>query len=267
LESESFFGEAEAARSELVAARAATDKLEARLQSALADRQGAERERAELAAQLGTCRQALDSQRDEAQALTDEQRMMGRERELLRLQVLQLNAEVSALKQPEQPAPESAPANRSDDVAKRWKAFWWQQQPTDVVLDLRQDVEGSNWYHAETDGRWTGPLAESTLLLPALAPGRYTVELQVVGSMGPEIVEGVEIFINDVRIRTTRAGKKHPYTMSGVFVADQPLSDAPSWQFSVRVPKVISPAERGAADQRQLGVRVGRLKFTRLQRG
>ena len=38
-----------------------------------------------------------------------------------------------------------------------------------ITVDMRDEIPGNNWYHAEVDGRWAGPGLVSTLQLPVLA--------------------------------------------------------------------------------------------------
>ena len=130
-------------------------------------------------------------------------------------------------------------------------------QPSDVVLDLRGDINGENWYHAEEDGRWAGPLNNSLLRIPALLPGRYTLEVEIVDAMTPAIVEEMVVLINGVRVPTEPVlAEAYPLVVSGRFDTSAMATDDTFWNIELRFQRTISPTERGESDDRFLAIRV-----------
>ncbi|MEP7302696.1 MAG: hypothetical protein ABI699_14345 [Caldimonas sp.] len=133
-------------------------------------------------------------------------------------------------------------------------AHWADSQASERVIDLRHAVVGSNWHHIEDDGRWAGPGLVSTLQFPALRPGHYSIQLHIVDAMQPEILLGMELSLNGVRVETEVLFDGYPALVLGnVLVA---TGDRPLWQLEMRFAKVVSPSERGGEDERQLAVRL-----------
>ena len=204
-----------------------------------------EKQIGQLGEQLAAWRRAGESA--VPQSALDETR---KENELLLLQVHQLQEELEHhyLKNREL-------AERADGEPFLLR-FLQRNQPSEVIVDLRDEIDGRNWYHAEDDGRWAGPAASSTLRIPALLPGDYTLEIDVVDAMSPAILEGMEVYLNGARIPTELpAGADYPALVSGRFsTADVPT--APAWQFEFRFKDLISPVQRGESDPRIMAVRI-----------
>lgn len=134
--------------------------------------------------------------------------------------------------------------------------FLRDNQPSEVVVDLRGEIDGQNWYHAEEDGRWAGPAKTSELRIPALIAGKYTLEIDVVDAMSRAILEGMTIAVNGTPVPTrTPMDEGFPTIVQGQFDAQQ-IAAAPTWKISLGFKEVMSPAQRGEGDDRKLAVRV-----------
>lgn len=131
----------------------------------------------------------------------------------------------------------------------------------DVLYDLRKEIDGENWYYAERDGRWAGPGEQSLLRVPALAPGRYRLELCVVDAMDPGILNGMTVARNGVPMDLSiPTHKDYPRLISAEFGVDEGDQSA-KWEFSFRFSRLVSPADRGSDDQRKLAIRVASLRL------
>ena len=179
------------------------------------------------------------------------------ERDSSRLQVMQLNAQIDTLL-----ADAQKERMLRDQLAKRMEQ-WRRLQPTTVEIDLRDAVDGENWYEAETDGRWTGPDVSSTLRLPPLRAAKYDVAIAVVGSMSLEIADGVLLSIDGQSIPLNHKGKKHPLVLTGTFVASG-AHTLWAWDLTLTVPHTRSPSESGSQDRRRLGLRIRSITLTRV---
>jgi len=142
--------------------------------------------------------------------------------------------------------------------------FWVTHQPTEVLIDMRANIAGSNWHGFEPDGRWAGPGNLSTLQMPPVRAGNYALELEIVDAMDMDIVTDMLIEVHDkkisvktsypagvgefpvicqAKINLTRAVAKHP------------------WAIGLRFPRLMSPTDRGSSDARLLAVRLRSLKL------
>lgn len=131
--------------------------------------------------------------------------------------------------------------------------------PAEILYDLRQEIDGENWYYAEHDGRWAGPEMRSTLRVPALPPGHYRLELCAVDAMEPEILFGMSMSLNDVPIAiAVPDDNRYPKLVQADFTVAE-TDVAPVWQFAFTFSKLVSPAERGSDDQRHLAIRLASL--------
>lgn len=138
-------------------------------------------------------------------------------------------------------------------------------------VDFRHMVDGENWYYAEHDGRWAGPEGRSNLHLNRLHPGEYTLELNVVDAMSPEILAGMKLQLNGKPLKLSWPGKiasgmmplakllrmktHYPVQVTApmhVAETDQNIGLTLSFVF----PKTISPADHGSDDFRKLAIRV-----------
>ena len=141
------------------------------------------------------------------------------------------------------------------------RQFWQENQPNEVIVDLRREINGSNWYEAEEDGRWVGPGKISRLQIPALMPGRYALALHVVDAMTSAVLEGTRLSLNGTPIDLhIPPGEGFPTVVSGEFSAGAADADE-SWQFEFRFNELMSPSERGESDHRTLAIRVKALEL------
>ena len=144
--------------------------------------------------------------------------------------------------------------------------------PREIAVDLREYVEGENWYYAEHDGRWAGPEEVSTLIVKTPAPGTYDIVLNIVDAMSPEIVKGMRVYFDDQSVKLSSNGRNKgklrslaklrrndsltfPVEMTGKVVVDNKNGGLQSI-VKIELPETISPASRGESDRRKLGIRV-----------
>ena len=73
------------------------------------------------------------------------------EKDLLRLQLHQLQDEL------EHNYLQSQALGNRLELAKRTEESLREAQRREIVVDMRKDINGENWYYAEWDGRWAGP--------------------------------------------------------------------------------------------------------------
>lgn len=152
----------------------------------------------------------------------------------------------------------------------------------DKTVDFRHFIDGHNWHEPEHDGRWSGPGARSTLRLPNMPAGRYTLTLNIVAAMSRAILDGVTLVLNEERLNTkilyrsdlkgafasaSRARVKfnsnalaYPAKLTTQFTiskekADQPIS------LEINLPQTISPMTLGETDTRSLGIRCSSLEM------
>ncbi len=144
--------------------------------------------------------------------------------------------------------------------------FWLRHCPQEITVAMDQEIIGSNWYPAEADSRWAGPDTLSTLEMPALRAGDYTLELDIVDAMDRAIVNSmvVEAF-----------GKAHPVEVSyplyqGEFplVCSVPLhisvGKAPEpWLIGLRFTHLAAPSQGGSNAQRPLAIKLRTLRLVR----
>lgn len=138
---------------------------------------------------------------------------------------------------------------------------WRRNQPPDVIFDLRQEISGTNWYVAEGEGRWFGPGTAGTLLVPALMPGLYSVQIDVTDAMATEVLQGLAMSLNG-RAVELGAESSAPCFVLGSFFAEE--SDGPLWIVGLEVPSTISPTQIGGTDARELSIFVRSITFTLL---
>lgn len=181
------------------------------------------------------------------------------ENELLLLQLQQVQEELEHYFLQSQEVSRRSGALAAAEASARW--FWLANQPSEVVVDMRGDIDGANWHEAEADGRWAGPGKSSTLRIPALAPGEYLMALHVVDTMAPEILQGMQVLLNGHRIDLPLDEPPAlPAVLQAQFGSDAAGSDD-HWQFEFRFPAVISPSEQGIPDYRSLAVRLKALEL------
>jgi hypothetical protein len=149
--------------------------------------------------------------------------------------------------------------------------FWLRHPPADLWVDMRRTDDGQGWYEAEADGRWSGPSTESSIELPPLAAGTYLVEMHIADAMSPELVAGTQLQAQLSDGQTLPVELVHEfgaatglYPMVSAGVLQLPEGVQGSWQLKLVLPEVISPAEHGESDTRQLGLRLQGLRLSQL---
>lgn len=147
--------------------------------------------------------------------------------------------------------------------------FWLRHPPADLWVDMRRTDDGLGWYEAEADGRWSGPSTESGIELPPLAAGAYLVELHIADAMSPELVAGTQLQAQLSDGQTLPVELVHEfgaatglYPMVSAGVLQLPEGVQGSWQLKLVLPEVISPANQGGDDTRQLGLRLQGLRLS-----
>ncbi|QAU35534.1 hypothetical protein [Janthinobacterium sp. 17J80-10] len=180
----------------------------------------------------------------------DRQAQLAAERQL---QILELTEALAA-------RPQVAPQQEEIDQLIAYARFWRSHQPAQVVIDLRREIDGDNWYHAEDDGRWAGPDNTSAIRMPSLRDGKYLLQLDVVDAMAPDITEGTAVFLNGIPLEVSVSGEGHPVVLNASFSTDM-FPESLIWQFALQYPRLISPAASGSPDERNLAIRLGTLKL------
>lgn len=132
--------------------------------------------------------------------------------------------------------------------------------PKEIVVDMRGDFTGGNWYYAEDDGRWAGPEKRSTVMTPALKPGEYLFEMEIKGEIVPDVIKTMEITINDLPVPFTRVSEGLPTLIQAPFSVEEDYR-FPFWIFHFDFYAMASPAEldKNSKDRRNLAIRVGKI--------
>ena len=120
-------------------------------------------------------------------------------------------------------------------VAQQVSNFWQRNAPGVITVNLCNDIDGSNWYHAEDDGRWAGPGVVSTLQMPPVLAGYYVVDFSQDSSL-------------------------YPMVSSGAFDL---ATQHHSWVLQMSLPGNHCPAEAGGNDTRRLGLKLKTLRLSR----
>lgn len=153
------------------------------------------------------------------------------------------------------------------------------------VIDMREPIDGKNWYDAEHDGRWAGSGVSSMLRLPRLNPACYQLEIEVVDAIAPDILNGMQLSVDGAQIAIEmkslnsptgplsflkrayvmhyRSAYLFPILVSGR-IRIEPDAKRRRLQVEMRFPRTLSPASRGSADVRDLTIRVRQVRLTRL---
>lgn len=132
-----------------------------------------------------------------------------------------------------------------------------------LVLDMRAQLSGRNWYDAEDDGRWAGPGLESALVVPALRQGRYRLAVHVVDEITPGAIDNMTLLVNGMAVELSRSGPSPRAVLVGGFAVDDDYA-LPFWSFKFRFDRGLSPASRGGEDHRTLTVRFAGLELERV---
>lgn len=132
---------------------------------------------------------------------------------------------------------------------------------TEIDIPLSGDITGANWWNTEPDGRWTGPERRSSLMVPALKPGkRYDLWVEIVDEFVSGAVDTMEIAINSMLVSTKRDTKSFPATLYAWFEIEENYR-FPFWILHLDVYKMGAPSEhdKNNKDTRQLGVHIKRV--------
>ncbi len=248
-------------------AKASADAI-AKEKAALAQRDALATENKKLAQQITSLQQAQSAQQAQPDPKHSAQAAeLQQENELLLLQLHQVQEELEHYFLQNQ-ALTQQPHTLASNFAS---AFWRRHQPRELCIDLCGDIDGDNWYEAESDGRWAGPGHTATLQLPPLQAGRYRVELDIVDAMDLEIVRGLQLQAlgqnHGLSLELPLSGQHYPATsyatleISAAAAAEQAQQQA--WSLGLHMPHLVCPADSGGQDTRQLGLR---LRSVRLQR-
>lgn len=163
---------------------------------------------------------------------------------------------------------------RAQDLEKSYQAkatgfvtdFWRMHQPQELRIDMQHEIVGRNWYPAESDGRWAGPATLSTLQMPPVQPGNYTLELDIVDAMNPVIVNElvIEALGRTLPVEVSYPLYKGEYPLiCTVQFAITPDAAQQPWQIGLRFTQMVCPADNGSDDQRNLAVRLRSIKLVK----
>lgn len=145
--------------------------------------------------------------------------------------------------------------------------YWSNNQPEEIWIDIRRPISGESWYEPELSGRWTGPLADSTLNLPPLGSGAYVAEIEVLDAMSVDILESAEAYFRNQKcnrqISSMAGGAGYPVLLRFEFIVNDDASEN-DFKLSLSVNRTVSPAESGAQDSRSLGLFIRSLCVIRL---
>jgi hypothetical protein len=148
---------------------------------------------------------------------------------------------------------------------------------------MRTFVDGRGWHNPETNGRWAGAAASSTITLGALAPANYRVKVRIVDAMSLDHLRGIKLSFNGVELsskltilsdmggrlaplRRAKAAYRnvanpYPATITARVSRNMFNEDEESAQFGIRSIEPVSPATHGESDVRALSVCVQSIEF------
>ncbi len=187
---------------------------------------------------------------------------LAQENELLLLQLHQVQEELEHYFLRAQELEQGQKSKATGFVAD----FWRMHQPTELVINMLHDIAGSNWYPAESDGRWAGPATFSTLQMPPVQPGNYTLEIDIVDAMDLGLVSALVV---EALGQTQPVEVFYPlYQGEYPLICKVPLSMSQSaaerpWDIGLRFAKTVSPADSGSDDRRNLTVRLRSVKLVK----
>lgn len=175
----------------------------------------------------------------------------------IKLQQLILSSNVTALTSPAiKPVPEiqplTVPVSAAAEPVLSLNQF---------TVNMNEPITGNNWYDPEVDGRWAGPGTLSTVIMPGLVQGQYDIDLDVVDTIEPDVLAGMEMLINGSPVPLSFDWSQFPTPITARFSSEQTKAE---WELSFRFPRTVSPAEQSPANQdhRKLAVRVQSIAFT-----
>lgn len=173
-------------------------------------------------------------------------------------------------------APPAAPAPATRDTNRP-------PQSGKIRIDMRQFINGMNWYDPEHDGRWAGPGTRSTVRLPSLSEGRYKLTMNVVSTMSRKIFDRMEISVDNAKLRTKSNLRTNLHGPLGMWKRTRAKLDSSVSPFPAEIeasfkvgkatgepgelvlefPEAVSPAERGEPDSRHLTARISEIIIER----
>jgi len=227
-------------------------------------------------AKLESASNAHSTNGAELSKLTSRDAELTKENELLLLQLHQVQEELEhyflkyqEVTKSDDPAGEK-PSPESDENAAAATGA------KEATVDLRQFIDGDNWYYAEHDGRWAGPGTKSTIRLPAMNKGRYELILDIVDAIAPDILRDMKVNLNGKPlkfkggngqfgpwasvVRLFNKKLKYPVLLTGA-VSIGKVEAGKDLQLEVIFPKTISPSSRGSDDMRDLAIRLRQVKL------
>ncbi len=125
-------------------------------------------------------------------------------------------------------------------------------------IDLSKTINGDNWYAVEPTGRWGGPERISTLTIPALNAGRYLLELDISSEFCG--LENMQLRFNETDVTFLNTSYQTPVVLQAKVQADK----LDYWTLVFHYPKTSAPEGESGADQRQLGIFLKNITFTKL---
>jgi hypothetical protein len=217
---------------------------------------------AQLSQQLEQCQAQLAQASAQASQASLEGTELKQENDLLLLQLHQVQEELEHYFLRHQELEKSQNSKAVSFVTD----FWRMHQPQELVISMQQNIAGSNWYPAESDGRWAGPATLSTLQMPPVQPGNYTLDLDIVDAMNLDIVNSlvVEALGQTMPVEVFYPLYKGEYPLIckvQLRVSDSATQQA--WLLNLRFTQAVCPADNGSDDMRNLSIRLRTLKLVK----
>lgn len=132
-----------------------------------------------------------------------------------------------------------------------------------MLIDLRTEIVGGNWWHPESDGRWAGPENESSIQIPAMEAGIYDMSIIVVDEIEHGMVDDVKISVNKNTIEMIKESEEFPIILEGKFEVNEEYK-FPFWSIKLEFPRLVSPAKKGSKDDRLLSLRIQSIEITKV---
>ena len=73
--------------------------------------------------------------------------------------------------------------------------------------------------------------------------------------MEPEILYGMEVSLNGTPLEISKDWDCYPALVRASFVT-QEIAESPVWEFQFKFPRLVSPAQHGSEDRRNLAIRL-----------
>ena len=217
-------------------------------------------ENAELVQQIHRLEEQLNEVNKSSQTKS-ELADLRKENELVQLQLHQVQGELAHYFLRYQELDKARHAKATGFVVD----FWRMHQPQQLVVNMKRDIVGSNWYPTESDGRWAGPNLISTLQMPPIQPGNYMLELDIVDAMSLTIVDKLLVEAlgqtTPVAVFYIRKRGKYPVICKVPLTIPQSTAQQP-WEIGLRFIETVSPSDKGADDRRNLSIRLSTLRLT-----